>query len=170
MTVTHIANPMQHTVVSQLTETFARIASERMRGLPVVNDALQVEAVGFRPWDGRLVGVLIAPWFMNLVVLPGRDGEWDDLADGAKVTWELPSGEYELTVARVEPVGVYQSCALFSSVLDFPDQHMARSIAETVMQELFVKQDGARGETPPQRDLPQEPLSRRRFLRGKRAR
>ncbi len=162
-----MSSQKQDTVVSQLTETFARIASERMRGLPVTNDALQVEAVGFRPWDGRLVGVLITPWFMNLVVLPGENGEWDDLADGAKVTWELPSGEYELTIARLEPIGVYQSCALFSSVLDFPDQQMARSIAETVMQELFVERDGASSEVPapPQRELPQERLSRRSFLR-----
>ena len=60
-----------HAAVSQLAAAFRNVAKERMAGVPLVNETLSVEAVGFTEWDGRLLGVLVAPWFMNLVLLPG---------------------------------------------------------------------------------------------------
>ena len=36
----------------------------------MVNPALAVEAVGFRPWGEHWLGILITPWFMNLVLMP----------------------------------------------------------------------------------------------------
>ena len=153
--------------VNQLTETFQDIAAGRMQGLPVMNDSLQVEPVGFTPWAGHVVGILIAPWFMNLLLLPGLGDDWSDLKEGSKALWELPSGDYEFTVARLESVGVYQSCALFSSVLDFPDQETARAIAETIMRELFADQgeDNSQPAELPQNGLQQERIYRRRLLR-----
>ena len=158
---------MQITRVDQLTQAFRDIASADMEGLAVMNHSLRVEAVGFTPWEGRVVGVLIAPWFMNLVLLPGPDESWDELKDGSKAVWGLPSGEYEFTVARLDPIGVYQSCALFSSVLDFPDQATARAVAQTVMRELLANEEDMDGPSPkPNRnDRLQQGLSRRGLLR-----
>ena len=158
---------MHTTKVKQLTETFRDIAAGRMQGLPVMNNSLQVEPVGFTPWAGHQVGILIAPWFMNLLLLPDLDEDWSDLKEGSKALWELPSGEYEFTVARLEPVGSYQSCALFSSVLDFPDQETARAVARTIMHELFADQseDNSQPAKLPQNDLQQKGLTRRHLLR-----
>lgn len=114
--------------VAALVEHFRHVADERMQGLPIVNPGLEVDAVGFRPIDGHLAGVLIAPWFMNLVVLPGTD-EWDDAEPGASVDWELPSGCYELTVCRDDALGTYLTAVLFRTVMDFPDQATARDVA-----------------------------------------
>ena len=36
----------------------------------MLNPALSVEAVGFRPWDEHWLGVLVTPWFMNLWLMP----------------------------------------------------------------------------------------------------
>ena len=55
---------------------YQRIADERMQGMPFVNRALRVEAVDFRAWDDHQVGVLITPWFMNLILLPGPAGDF----------------------------------------------------------------------------------------------
>ncbi len=44
-------------------------AAVRMRGLPIVNPALAVEAVGFAPWEGHWLGVMVTPWFINLTLL-----------------------------------------------------------------------------------------------------
>ena len=45
-----------------------------MKGMPIYNPTLAVEAVGFREHEGRQAGVMVTPWFMNLTVLPSRAG------------------------------------------------------------------------------------------------
>jgi [NiFe] hydrogenase assembly HybE family chaperone len=107
-----------------------------MRNLPIVNSALEVEAVGFRTFDEHQIGVLITPWFMNLVLLLGSD-IGSRLRQGSKSTLRLPSGPVEFTTAQDEVLGPYLTAVLFSSVAEFPDQHTAKAIALEVMQELF---------------------------------
>jgi [NiFe] hydrogenase assembly HybE family chaperone len=148
-----------HPDIINLTDAFRRVARERMQGLPIVNPALEVEAVDFREWEGRWLGVLIAPWFMNLVLLPAEGEHELGPAPGVKQILKLPSGKYEFTAARLDPVGSYQSCALFSSVLNVPDQRTAREVAQAVMQALFEEAPGST-----QGKLSQ-PVSRRDLLR-----
>ena len=47
-----------------------RIQRERMADIPLLNPALEVQAVGFSVWEAYCLGVLITPWFMNLMLLP----------------------------------------------------------------------------------------------------
>ncbi len=114
-----------------------RIAEERMRGLPVFNQRLTVEAVGFRVVEGRLLGVLISPWFLNLVLLPGEEDDWTDVAVGSACVWEFPAGQYEFHAAELPGVGLHYTAALFSTVADFSDQETARAVAEGVMERLL---------------------------------
>lgn len=142
--------------IDGLCDAYRRVARERMRGLAVCNPALEVEAVGFADWQGRRLGVLVAPWFMNLVLLPGPADDWRALPAGARQRWVLPGGEYELTVSRVEEADVHQSCALFTTVLDFPDQETARRVAVAVIEDVRRERgDAGHG----------APMSRREFLR-----
>jgi rubredoxin len=50
---------------AQLESLFRQIADTRMQGIPILNPALQVQAIGFRQWDGPhgllWVGVLLTP-------------------------------------------------------------------------------------------------------------
>ncbi len=156
----------EHAAVTPLTAAFRDIAEKRMQGIPLVNDSLEVEAVGFTEWDGRLLGVLIAPWHMNLVLLPGENDDWNHLESGEKQAWKLPSGEYEFTVSRLEAVPVYQSCALFSSVEAFPDQQTARLVAQTIMAEILESpgKHGTGHATLPS-EAPGEKLSRRELFK-----
>ena len=55
-------------------ETAFRAVAARMQGLAFVNPALAVEAIGFAPWSGHWLGVLLTPWFMNLVLAPRESG------------------------------------------------------------------------------------------------
>lgn len=119
-----------------LCRRYRDIHRERMRGLPFLNPALEVEALEFRPLAGHRVGVLVAPWLMNLVLLPG-DGSWDDRAAGDAVDVELPGGRYEFLVNRDGILGTYLAAALFGTVTDVPDQATARAIAADVMDRLF---------------------------------
>jgi [NiFe] hydrogenase assembly HybE family chaperone len=113
------------------------IAVQRMQGLPIYNDRLEVEAVDFREVGGRLLGVLISPWFINLVLLPGPEDDWSEIRVGTGAVWEFPAGEYEFHAGDLEGVGPHFTAALFSTVADFPDQETARAVAENVMARLF---------------------------------
>lgn len=121
-----------------LVANYRKIARERMQGLPFVNPRLEVEAVGMREFDEHLFGILITPWFMNMLLLPGSD-EWSALEQGDKVTLGLPAGDYEFTLCRDEGIaGSYMSAVLFRTVADFPDQATARDVAFEIIERLFV--------------------------------
>lgn len=123
--------------IRKLVDVHGRISEERMRGLPIFNERLDVEAVGFRPMDGRQLGILISPWFLNLVLLPGTEDDWSAVRVGSSCVWEFPAGQYEFHAAELPGVGPHYTAALFSTVADFPNQDTARAVAEGVMERLF---------------------------------
>ena len=90
-----------------------------MQNLPICNPRLKVESVGFREFEGHELGVLITPWFMNLVLLPGPDSELD-LAESSASEWAFPSGQHEFVTCRDDALGTYLTAVLFSSVSGFP--------------------------------------------------
>lgn len=128
---------MMHDALQRLLTAYRGVAQRQMQGLPFYNGRLSVEAVGFRPWEGRLLGVLITPWFMNLILLPGSEDEWHRCPQGSKSQWKFPAGTYELSASRLEDADTHLSAALFSTVQDFPDQTTAREVAREVLVHLF---------------------------------
>ena len=121
----------------RLVADFVEIWNSKMKDVPIVNTALHVEAVGFRTWNGRLLGVLISPWFMNLILLPGPDEDWSGLVALAKEDIPFPSGTYEFIHNTREMVGGYKACSLFSPMADFSSQLQAVEVARSVMAALF---------------------------------
>ena len=140
--------------VTALVRHFETIYRQHMQDLPIVNRCLQVEAVGFQNYDGDALGVLITPWFMNLVLLP-NDAHLSNCSQGSKSIVEFPSGAIEFTGCQDDTLGYFQTALLFRSVGDLPDQEMARNIAGQVMQDLFVRQREKRS------------ISRRALLTGR---
>jgi len=164
----HSANPAQ-----LLERVFRDIHAIRMQGLPILNGALEVEAVGFRPWCGHWLGVLVTPWFMNVMLLPGQEAPWPGIAPGGNWDWELPSGGYSFIVGREATLGDYHMCSLFSPVFEMPDPATARLTALAALEALLKPEDYARNvETaiPPAAaavsDKLEQPMSKRDFLRG----
>ena len=140
--------------VVDLVDRFRLVYEERMRDLPIVNPRLEVEAVGFDQWEDQDLGVLITPWFMNLVLLPDTD-ELGDRLQGDLIACEFPSGTCELTICHDEQLGTYLAAVLFRTVVDFPDQETARAIAEDALANILVEPDLEAGD-----------ISRRDLLRG----
>lgn len=122
---------------------FREIYNARMRDVPLVNPALQVEAIGFRLHEGRPIGVLISPWFMNIVQLPAQGEDWSDLHPGVKEVLTFPSGEYEFIHNTRETTGGFKACSLFSPMEDFPTQAQAVDVAKAIMLALFDEADRA---------------------------
>jgi len=175
------AAPRRRDPTAQVEQVFARIHASRMQGVPFLNGALRVEALGFRRWEGRWLGVLITPWFMNLVLLPDEAAAWRHVRYGDSVPYALPAGVFEFISAREPGLGDYQSCSLFSPVFEFADQAGARATARAALVALFDAQSHAGAEGPgtpmgaaaganPQAAIQKAtaaPLSKRDFLRGR---
>lgn len=127
----------------RLEADFREIWHAKMRDVPMVNKLLNVEAVGFEIIDGRPLGVLISPWFMNLIQLPAEDEDWGDLVTGAKELIGFPSGDYEFIHNTREMIGGYKACSLFSPMGEFKSQMQAHEVARAVMAALFNAENKA---------------------------
>jgi [NiFe] hydrogenase assembly HybE family chaperone len=158
--------PARDDTATRLEQVFRHIAGTRMAGLPILNDALEVEAFGFREYDGRTVGVLITPWFMNLVALPGPEDDWAAASSGASLSLDLPAGQVPCLHAHEATLGPYLSHSLYSPMQDFPDQAYARAVAAEVLRALFERpaQAGAAKAATGDGSPPEKAFSRRAFL------
>ena len=129
---------------TKLLETdFTEVWHGKMRDVPIVNKVLHVQAVGFQIHEGRPLGVLISPWFMNLIQLPAEGEDWSDLNPGAKEYLTFASGEYEFIHNVREMVGGYKACSLFSPMGEFKTQQQAVDVAKAVMVALFDEENRA---------------------------
>lgn len=123
-----------------LVAVFRDIAATRMADVPICNTRLQVEAVGFqRTAAGHWAGVMVTPWAINLLCLPGQPDGWPALAACSKHDWHFPSGDYEFTVADEASLGNYHLCSLFSPALEFDSHEQARLTALAAAHALFAE-------------------------------
>ena len=155
-------------------EAAFRTVDARMRELPVYNPALQVVAAGFRPWQGLWLGIMITPWAINLVVLPGGNPDWQALGVDEHRVWTFPSGEHAFLSMNLEGFGPLQFSSLFSPALEFRSQDAAVAAARAALESLMTQAApplAAPSPTPPSPgdDLPlaERSVTRRNFLRGR---
>ena len=146
---------------AQVEATFRRIHVERMAGLPLLNPALEVAAVGFARHGAHgeeWRGVLLTPWCIDLLLLPAT-ADWSVPGPHERVFRQYASGNFAFLPNREDDLGDYLICALIHDMNRFPDQDAARLTAQACL----IALDLSPGQ--PERD-PQAPVSpsRRRFF------
>ncbi len=190
---------------AQLENTFNTIYKDRMHDVPVINKTIKVSVIGFQQWQNSYLCIMITPWFMNLMLLPGENENWDDLRETTSRQHSFPSGNYQFLVGYEPDIGKYQMCSLFSPMFEFADNEAAVDTAEVAIKELMnseniehtdidsrqieaiwdgteehpdkiaVREEAEKAraktlaEAPPRKPLKErmeEPVSRRRLLRG----
>lgn len=187
---------------------FAEVAATRMHGVPVLHPGLVVQAVGFElqaealsavsagpatPAGPRWAcGVLVTPWFMNLLRLPlqplsadaAAQAGW--LAPGATAARTLGAHRLDFIGAwepagGAQALGAFEASPLFSPMFQFADQAAAVATAQEVLR--LLRQPAATAPStpsapsaspasapPPQAEPPSAALpARRGFLLGRRA-
>ena len=127
-----------------LVDRFKLIDAERMRGLPIYNSALSVEAINFQPIEipnckKALIGTLITPWFINVILMHGDEVEPLEL--GQRISYTLPAGDFEFMVGEDEELGRYDFHTLASPVLKYKSQHFAQSLAKKGLRKLLTPVD-----------------------------
>lgn len=87
--------------------------------------------------DGPLsaVGILITPWFMNLVCFSLARQDQPALVGSSRAHVVGTQG-FDFIAAHEERFGSYAACSLFSPMFEFKDQATAVATAEAVLAEL----------------------------------
>ena len=156
-------NAALQTRVQTLVDFYRRVQVERMQGIPLLNAALCVEAVGFE-WGADAEepvaeGVLITPWFMSLVRLPAPPLPHGNQV-GRSFVRNFGSERFDFIGAHDPAIGYHETCALFSPMGEFTTQALARETA----QEALALARPAPVATP----VPVEPVpARRAFFLGR---
>ena len=157
--------------IDRLVARFTLIGEQRMRDLPVYNPALGVEAVGFQPVETGCIGVLITPWFMNLMLLPELP-QHAIAANAQRVNRELGSGTHDFMVGEDEELGRYAFISLASPMFAFADQAAARQAARAGIDRLVNANQATPGanteHTVHFRPSAKPDMARRAFLQGRR--
>jgi len=124
-----------------LEQLYDDIRVNRMADVPILNDKLKVQAVGFREWNKHVLGVLITPWFMNLMLLPTEEVDWTIHGVGTKHSYTFEAGSFEFIVGEEENLGKYMSCSMFSPMFDFADHDAAVQTAEAIVVGMFNEEN-----------------------------
>lgn len=165
---THSASLRSRT--DALVALFDSVARTRMAGIPILNPALRVEALGFelcgvdvaQPDETQsAVGVLVTPWFMNLVWFPLDRIDQPNWA-GTSRSRHVGTECFDFIAGYEAAFGSYEACSLFSPMFDFIDHAAACATAEAVLAALHP---------PPavSQAKPSDLAARRAFLFGRRS-
>lgn len=125
---------------------FDEIRVVRMHGVPILNPALRVATVGFELMGmpaldaidaaatapPNAVGILITPWFMNLVCFSLARLDQPALV-GSSRTHAVGTQSFDFIAAHEARFGSYAACSLFSPMFEFKDQATAVATAEAVL-------------------------------------
>lgn len=117
---------------ARIEAVFRRIQDERMAGLPLLNPALAVAAVGFARHGDDWRGVLVTPWGINLLLLPAV-ADWPVPPPLARAFRLYPAGTFAFLANHEEGLGDYLACPLISDMKPFTDQENALRTAQACL-------------------------------------
>jgi [NiFe] hydrogenase assembly HybE family chaperone len=144
-------------------QAFFRIEREQMADVPILNPALAVEAVDFQRWQGHWLGVVITPWCMSILLLPGSSENWVPAGQNKRRFVKFPAGDFAFLGGLEAELGEYQSCALFSPMDKFTNQRDATQTARASLIGLLSSPPAA-ANAKEEKAADQPSLSRRRFF------
>jgi [NiFe] hydrogenase assembly HybE family chaperone len=151
----HTENPAK-----RIEEAFSRVQRERMADVPILNTALSVEAVDFQRWQGHWLGMLVTPWFLSILLLPGKSEDWESIGHNRRRSIRFPAGEVTFVGNEDVGLGEFLSCSLFSPMDQFTRQDEAVITARASLSTLL------QGDAPEVAAKSEAPVSsaRRRFF------
>ncbi len=127
------------TISQTLEHTFTGILNEQMQGIPILNSAIKVQTLGFQVYQGRVLGIIITPWLMNVVLLPKADEDWSNMELGHKQPQQFPSRTYKFMVNDIDGIGPCQTHSLYSPMRDFASHEQAVNAAQDFLDKLMVE-------------------------------
>lgn len=145
-------------------EAFFRIQQDQMSDVPILNPALSVEAVDFQRWQGHWLGIVVTPWCMSMLLVPGSVENWVSTGENKRRFVKFPAGDFAFLGGEEVELGEYQSCPLFSPMGKFATQSEATMTARASLIALLTSPQQAQEASKAEKRADEPSLSRRRFL------
>jgi [NiFe] hydrogenase assembly HybE family chaperone len=142
-------------------QAFFRIQQERMADVPILNPALSVEAIDFQRWSGHWLGIVVTPWCMSVLLVPGEIDNWVSTGENKRRFIHFPAGDFAFLGSVEDELGEFQSCSLFSPMGKFSTQSEASMTARASLLGLLAPVEPA---PKAEKVAPEPALSRRRFF------
>ncbi|WPC66832.1 [NiFe]-hydrogenase assembly chaperone HybE [Rhodoferax ferrireducens] len=143
---------------------FSRIQQECMVDVPILNPALAVEAIDFQRWQGHWLGMVVTPWCMSLLLVPGSTDNWVSAGENNRRFVRFPAGDFAFLGGHETELGEYQSCSLFSPMGKFSTQSEATMTARASLVGLLTVPQPPQAVNKKDRAAGQTPVSRRNFF------
>ena len=158
--------PNIHTVspADAVEAAFSRIQQECMVDVPILNPALAVEAIDFQRWQGHWLGMVVTPWCMSLLLLPGSIDNWISTGENKRRFVRFPAGDFAFLGGHETELGEYQSCSLFSPMGKFSSQSEATMTARASLVGLLTAPQPPQAVDKKNRTPGETPVSRRNFF------
>ncbi|MBF5005652.1 [NiFe]-hydrogenase assembly chaperone HybE [Diaphorobacter caeni] len=136
--------------VAELQACFIHIARTRMQGVALLNPSLRVRALGFQLMadEAAAMGVLVTPWFMNLLCLPLVRSDEPQRVGEQRIRHLGGTDLAFLGMHEERGVGSFEACSLFSPMFEFQDAVAAERTAEQVLALLRKPQPDASVQVP----------------------
>ncbi len=155
----HTDNPTE-----TVEEAFFRIENTQMAGVPILNPAISVAAIDFQRWQGHWLGILVTPWCMSILLVPGSAENWLATGENKRRFIRFPAGDFAFLGGAEVELGDYQSCSLFSPMGKFTTQSDAVMTARASLIGLLTPPKAAQSPSKAVKAADEPVLARRRFL------
>jgi [NiFe] hydrogenase assembly HybE family chaperone len=146
-------------LAERLEAHFRDVHARAMKDVPICNEDLAVASTGFRPYGDWALGIVLTPWFMNIIAAPLAGAASIATLPGETQSLVLPSGVVEFLAADLDGFDRLLMCSLFSPMQDFEDQEAALATAKAAFELLLTP-------PAPPPEAPAANMDRRAFFRG----
>lgn len=93
---------------------FKRVSEQSMHDLSFLHPSMGVYASEFSLFENQWIGMVITPWMLSAIILPGPEQYWPHRVIGEKIGLALPYGEMTFTVGELEGLTQYLASSLMS--------------------------------------------------------
>jgi [NiFe] hydrogenase assembly HybE family chaperone len=132
-----MTDPQASELAARFEEHFRDIHLRCMKDVPICNEALSVAALGFQPFGDWTLGIVLTPWFMNVVAAPRAGAPKVEDRPGATRTLALPAGAVDFLATDLDGFDRLLFASLFSPMQDFLDHEGALATAQAAMDALM---------------------------------
>jgi [NiFe] hydrogenase assembly HybE family chaperone len=154
----------QHNPAEAVEEAFTRIERDHMVDVPILNPALSVQAIDFQRWQGHWLGIVVTPWCMSMLLVPGSTENWVSTGENKRRFVKFPAGDFAFLGSAEVELGEYQSCSLFSPMGKFSTQSEATMTARASLIGLLTAPQPPQTAPKAVEGSDEPSLARRRFL------
>lgn len=160
----HEKTPENTTALDEIIQGFEEEPSERfqaamqqvateMKDLPFYRENIECFCPKFVLFENQWIGTVVTPWMLSVVILPGKNQQWEARELGDKISVQLPYKTLTFTVSGLADIPQYLSCSLHSPIDPAMTNKQAMQLAQDCLRMILSMPTKAPTFDPDRRNL-----------------